>query len=84
MTRILFLILLAAAVLWWLGRHLRRPPARRPPTPAEPPAAPWRAMVRCTECGIHFPAADAVHDDSARAYCCTAHRERHARYPREH
>jgi uncharacterized protein len=32
-------------------------------------------MARCAHCGLHFPAADAVHGAAGQVYCGAAHRK---------
>jgi len=37
-------------------------------------------LARCDHCGLHVPAAEAIHD-GGRSYCCEAHRQ--AAIPRD-
>lgn len=74
MGRVLFVVLLAlAVVLWWKQRQRGgRPPA--------PPEAPTRtpqpeAMLRCAHCGVHLPASQSL-PGRGGVFCCAEHRER--------
>ena len=44
---------------------------------AEPPAA-IENMTSCAQCGLHFPASEALHADG-RDYCSPAHLPTHSR-----
>ena len=68
MTRLLFWIALFA-LAWWLWRKATRP--SRPSTPAsgEEQTVP---MVRCAQCGVHVPRANALQHEQ-RWYCSQAH-----------
>jgi uncharacterized protein len=35
-------------------------------------------MVQCAQCGIHFPASEAIHGNAGALFCCAEHRELHA------
>lgn len=35
------------------------------------------AMVSCVQCGVHFPASEAVYDDDRQTFCSTEHRQLH-------
>ncbi|CAD5379762.1 conserved hypothetical protein [Pseudomonas sp. OF001] len=68
MARLLSLIALLA-IAWWLWRRFTRP--QRPQPPAAAKAQP---MVRCAQCGVHVPRAEALAHDN-RWYCSRAHLE---------
>ncbi|WP_281687543.1 PP0621 family protein [Pseudomonas citronellolis] len=67
MVRLLFWILLIA-LIWWLWRKATRP-QRPPQAPLDDPAEP---MVRCAQCGVHVPRANALQHEQ-RWYCSQAH-----------
>jgi len=63
------LAIVVVGVLLVLGKWRAKPAApvrSRPPRLAE--------MVRCAQCGMHLPAADALRDAAGHPYCCDAHR----------
>lgn len=70
----LLLLLVAVAVIHWLGRAkkaaVRGAEGRRPVPQVE-------SMLQCAQCGVHFPASEAV-TIAGRAYCCDAHSRLHA------
>ena len=73
MGRILFFVVLAAVVVWWLfGRKPRKPLDGKSPQPRGGVAA-VDDMVACAHCGVHLPRADAVVDGSD-LYCGEDHR----------
>lgn len=73
--------ILIFAVIWVLrskakararAQEAARPSA--PPTPASLPET--EAMVSCVQCGIHFPASEAVHDEAShQTFCSIEHRQ---------
>lgn len=67
MTRILIVIGLTIAIVWWLrkGRSPHTPKTRTPPAP--------QALLRCAHCGVMVPADEAFRDPQNRAYCSPAH-----------
>ena len=77
MSRIVFWIALLVLVFFALRSKLRAalrkqemrvPP--QPPRSAPPPAI--EDMTSCAQCGLHFPASEALHADG-RDYCSPAH-----------
>lgn len=66
----LVVALVVIVMLWLLLGRARRAPRQRGRS-ATPPAA--STFVVCAHCGVHVPAADAVHDGALR-YCSDAHR----------
>lgn len=67
MIRLLFWILLFA-LAWWFWRKATRP--QRPASaPREEQAEP---MVRCAQCGVHVPRAQALQHEQ-NWYCSRAH-----------
>jgi uncharacterized protein len=74
MARLLIWLLLAGVVWWmWTARRRVRPPPP-PARPAKPPAQ-LTTMQRCTHCGVHLPAPEALQDRDGRPYCSAAHRD---------
>jgi uncharacterized protein len=75
----LLLLVLLAAFFFFLGVKRSRPrePESRskPPSPAVP-----KAMLRCAECGMHWPADEALpgkcmpHSAQGGVFCSTGHR----------
>ena len=67
MKALLFLMVVLAGVWWWRSRlapgDKKRPEAR----PTEP-----LDMVRCTQCGMHIPSAEAVQGQQG-PYCSLEH-----------
>ncbi len=61
----------------WLWRKNRRDEMRERAVPPRRPAPPAvgapQAMLRCTHCGLHLPAGDAVRGTHGM-YCSAAHR----------
>lgn len=78
MTRFLFWVALAFLVLAAIRAKLRSarqpPPAQTRRNAAPPPdkVAEAEAMLRCTHCGVHYPASENV-PLNGRDYCSTAH-----------
>lgn len=67
--KFLLVVVVVVAVLWlMLGR--KRGAAPQPPGHQDKRP---QALLACAQCGLQFPAADAVLDGS-RVYCCEAHR----------
>lgn len=73
--RVLLLLGLVLALMWWFGKGRRRQSLDdAPPPPAPAQGATPQAMVRCAHCGLHLPQADALADADGRPYCSQAHR----------
>lgn len=68
------LLLLLAALAWWLIRRTGRAPAP-PPSPTRPQKEPpaHEAMVACAHCQVHMPQGEALWQDG-RAFCGESHR----------
>ena len=83
MSRALFWILLALLIYFAVRSKLRAarkqqihvPPQQQPYAP--PPAA-IENMTSCAECGLHFPASEALHA-GGHDYCSPAHVPAHLR-----
>jgi uncharacterized protein len=68
--KIVFLLLVLFAVLWWLrssGRRARKAEENTPPSPAP------RPMLVCAQCGVHLPADEALPGQGG-VFCGLAHR----------
>jgi uncharacterized protein len=77
MTRLLFWIAFIILVVMAIRAKLReatggRRPQAPSPEPAPTPIAESERMACCAECGVYFPASEAVRYDG-RDYCCPAH-----------
>ena len=75
----IFLVLAVVLVCVWLFRLNRRsgqqPPDGQRARPANPSAAMALDMVRCGQCDVHLPKADAVEGKDG-VYCSLEHRSR--------
>lgn len=74
MTRILLFVGVALLVVW-LWRSTRRTHHEQAPDSQPAPPTDPQEMVRCAECGLHLPLADAV-TGRAGVYCSDEHRQR--------
>jgi uncharacterized protein len=77
MSRLLFWIAFIILVVMAIRAKLRESTGARqpqPPAPNPPPVqvAESERMACCAECGVYFPASEAVRYDG-RDYCCPAH-----------
>jgi uncharacterized protein len=72
----LLVLIVVVIGLWMLNKRLRGPAAKPPPGRGPGAARPQvpAEMVECAHCGLHLPAADAVHGADGTAYCSAAHR----------
>jgi len=70
--------LIVIAVAIWLALYLlRRLFNRSTPTPTDKTTAGSpENMVRCAQCGLHLPEAEAI-AHQGRYYCCEEHRRQH-------
>lgn len=69
MGRLLVLVLLVVIAAWLVRRALRR--AAMPPEPPEANAVP-QELVRCAQCGLLLPRAEARQSEGA-IYCSEEH-----------
>jgi uncharacterized protein len=81
MSRAVFWILLAVLVYFAVRAKLRAaarkqqmhmPPQGQDGAPRATPPAAIEDMTSCAQCGLHFPASEALHADG-RDYCSPAH-----------
>ena len=69
-SRLLLLVVIAAAVFWLLQSYRRRlPEANNAPEAS----AKTEDMVRCAQCGVHLPKSESILTQG-RYYCCEEHR----------
>ena len=68
MIRLLFWIALIAIIVW-LWRRMKNPPAKSPASPEQ-----TQAMVRCAHCDLHVPQGEALERDS-HWFCSKTHAE---------
>jgi len=67
------LLLVVVFIAVWAWRSSRLADTGRKQKPASRP--PLQDMVRCAQCGVHFPQADAIAGRNG-LYCCAEHRQR--------
>jgi uncharacterized protein len=74
---LLLLAVLGVAYMVWRHKRLEQGGTNRQPAPPKPPPGAIQPleMVRCPQCGVHVPRADAVADEQGRLYCSREHRE---------
>lgn len=65
---LLALVVAIAVLIWQAGARRARGRDRRPPPAEQPP----QKMVRCAECAVYLPEAEALAADG-RHFCCAAH-----------
>ncbi len=75
MGKLLILLAVVLAAVWWLRGLGRARKPGPPPTAPKPPAATGpAAMLACAHCGVHLPKTEALFDVGGRPYCSDAHR----------
>ena len=70
MSRLFFLLVVAAAVYWLLKSYSKQPAKKDEPFAAED-------MVRCSKCGVHLPKSESILA-GGQFFCSEAHRREHA------
>ena len=68
------LIIIAAAV--WLAIHMLRRILQHLTPPKATARGTTKNMVRCAQCGLHLPEAEAI-SDQGLYFCCEEHRRQH-------
>lgn len=72
LTRVLLIVFLVLAVLWWTrGRRRSKPETS---APAAEPAQLAQAIVPCAHCGLHLPRHEALPGLGVALYCSEVHR----------
>lgn len=66
MTRLLILLAIAFAIVWWF----RRPPR---PTPTAKTSSTEQPLLSCEQCGVLIPENTAFRDPQNRAFCSAEH-----------
>jgi uncharacterized protein len=69
MSRLLFLLGVAALVYWLLKRYRNQPPKVDTPVSSED-------MVSCAQCGVHQPKSESVASGNQH-FCCDEHRRQY-------
>lgn len=69
-----FLLILGVLIFAvWLWRSQRNTPEDRTPAPRQPQTGALpQEMIRCRQCGVHLPAAEAAIGKLGH-YCCAEH-----------
>lgn len=70
MSKLLLLLIVLAAIVWFLARQRKADAHGRD---AAPPPRPAEKMVSCARCGVHLPESEALVADG-RHYCSDEHR----------
>lgn len=72
------LIIIALAI--WLTLYTLRRLFKHLAPPNKATGGPPKDMVRCVQCGLHLPEAEAV-SSQGQYYCCQEHRRQHTSPP---
>lgn len=78
---LLWLAIVAAVVMWFLRAKKTEPEsgaARRQPDQGKAAGRATEAMLQCAQCGVHFPASEAVANSAGLVFCSEEHRLQHA------
>jgi uncharacterized protein len=78
MSRLLFLVVIAAAVYWLLKSYRKKLHSKDDRGEDAPVQA--EDMVRCAHCGVHLPKRESV-QAGGKSYCGDAHRRAHTEKP---
>lgn len=72
MGRLLVAVVFVVLAVWLLRRALRSDERDPPRDAGQPPAPPQGELVRCAQCGVHLPRAEA-RMNAGRLYCSDEH-----------
>ena len=72
MGRLLVAVVLVVLAVWLLRRALRSGEQDKPRDASQPPASTQGELVRCAQCGVHLPRAEA-RMSGERLYCSDEH-----------
>ncbi len=72
MGKLALIALIVVALIFWL--RFKATARERHPGPPAGSDADFAAMVRCAQCGVHLPGADASTGASGKVYCDPSHR----------
>jgi uncharacterized protein len=84
MKLLVWLVIIAAVVMWFVRakKTVFRSDAGRDGrderTSQKTPGRSAETMLQCAQCGVHFPASEAVSDAHGAVYCSEQHRFQHA------
>ncbi len=75
MMRLLIWLVIGLAVVTWIRRALAPgKPAERGGGAHPESVGAAETMVQCAQCGVHFPASEAIHGTGGAIYCSAEHR----------
>jgi len=69
--------LIIIAVVVWLAIHTLRRILQHLTQPKATAGGTTKNMVRCAQCGLHLPEAEAI-SEQGLYFCCEEHRRQHA------
>lgn len=81
MKLLVWLVIIAAVVMWFVRAKktvFRSDAARDDRTSQKTTGRSAETMLQCAQCGVHFPASEAVSDADGAVYCSEQHRFQHA------
>ena len=81
MKLLVWLVIIAAVVMWFVRAKKamsRFDAGRDERTSKKSPVGGAETMLQCAQCGVHFPASEAVRDAGGAVYCSEQHRLQHA------
>jgi len=70
---LLWLILIGLGI-WVVRNKLRAAQSRAQAEMPRPQIKGGEPMLCCAQCGVYFPASEAIRDDARTVYCCDEHR----------
>lgn len=81
MKLLVWLVIIAAVVMWFVRAKkavFGSDAGRDQRTSQKAPGRSAETMLQCAQCGVHFPASEAVSDADGAVYCSEQHRFQHA------